>query len=93
MTQIVDALVSVDGLVRYTAIKARLISAEGAAAGEALDKEINEVAGRTCSVHSLLEDPIIMLGTLPGETEQRLIVVCPWCSSPELLAQWEAQQL
>ncbi len=90
MTKIV--LVETKGLIRYTAIKAKLEEAEGSEAIAALAKEIKSI-GRTCVTHGYLDDPAIFVGTLPGEIAQRVIVACPLCSSPDLLAQWEAEQL
>lgn len=75
-------------LIRYSNIKAELVKNEGAKAGAALEQEVEE-AGRTCDTHGYLEDPVIFVDVgVPGN---RVVVACPFCSSPEILAQWEAQ--
>ncbi len=89
MTKIVDALVSMDGIVRMSAIRIKLVKSAGEEAGAALDDEVKE-AGRRCETHGYLDDPAIFINT--SATGKRIVVVCPLCSSPELLAQWEAQQ-
>lgn len=89
MTKIVNALVGMDGIIRMSFIRAKLVKAEGEGAGVALDDEVNG-AGRRCDTHGHLDDPAIFIDhSVPGK---RIVVVCPLCSSPELLARWEAQQ-
>jgi hypothetical protein len=42
-----------------------------------------------CPKHGELKDPAI---ALVGEGEgQRVAYICPWCSGPEILAQWEQE--
>ena len=41
-------------------------------------------ANDTCEVHGRLEDPIV--GTVAPD---QIAICCPWCSAPEILAQWE----
>lgn len=42
-----------------------------------------------CPEHGEIRDPAIFLA---GEgAEKRVAFICPWCSGPELLAQWEKE--
>ena len=41
--------------------------------------------GSLCAVHGELQDPII------GRVGNEVAFVCPWCSSPEILAAWERE--
>lgn len=87
-TTIVDVLTTGGGMIRFTKICAHL---RELGETELIAKTIEEIesAGRTCTTHGRLEDPVLMVDT----NLMRLIVVCPWCSGPETLAQWESQEV
>lgn len=86
MTTNRNALVSTTGLIRWSAIRAHLI-ANGDRELAEMSKIEMEAAGHTCDTHGHLEDPLVMVDPNKGQ----MIVACPWCSSPELLARWEVQ--
>lgn len=65
----------------------RADAAKAIATLEALYKQL----GHTCSVHGHLDDPIV-ISAIVGESDQ-VAFVCPHCSDPRLLKQWEAEQL
>src|SRR5688500_6553992 len=70
--------------LRFTLLVRKLL-ADGADPAEFVrDKEI---AGSSCPIHGVLEDPIVML--MPGG--DRVAFCCPDCSAPELKAAWERE--
>jgi hypothetical protein len=75
------------GLIRYSAIVTRLKEKGELELIEKLDAVIKSI-GRTCLEHGLLADPALGVLDFAGS---RLVVACPWCSGPDVLARWEAQ--
>ena len=86
MTKVVDALVGTDGLIRWSKIQAHLAGVGEHELAKKVADDIERI-GRTCDTHGYLEDPIVFVEPIKNQ----LIIACPFCSSPELLAQWEAQ--
>lgn len=74
------------GLIRYSAIIRHL---ELVGHGVTVAQFVTEVdgAGRRCSLHGVLTDPVILV----EPTLAQLIVACPWCSGDDVRAEWEDQ--
>lgn len=79
-------------LVRYSTALRHLRDGtkKGSDAAEALERDFAEHGSR-CTVHGLLEDPIIVLLRLPEDDSERVGFGCPDCSGPEVKARWEAE--
>lgn len=72
------------GILRMSTLLRR---AEAAGATEAA-AEVRRVHAQfpACPKHGPLKDPII------GHVGDQIAICCPWCSSPEILAAWEAEE-
>jgi hypothetical protein len=71
------------GLIRYSRILGMLTPEVRAEA----ERE-RETAAR-CATHGKLADPAI---AIIGEgADRRVAYICPWCSAPDILAQWEKE--
>lgn len=86
MTIEANALVSESGLIRWSAIQKHLKAQGADKTADKVESDLDKF-GRTCDTHGYLEDPIVGIDT----AKKQLIIACPFCSSPELLARWETQ--
>ena len=64
--------------------KLKAMGEEGEHSYETIQKLYKEV-GNNCAVHGELVDPIV------GLIGEQVAFICPWCSGPEMLAAWEAE--
>jgi hypothetical protein len=70
-------------LLRYSRMIGKLAPAVRAEA------ERERLIAARCETHGLLEDPAIaLIGEGAGK---RVAYICPWCSGPDILAQWERE--
>lgn len=81
--QVQGTFAAVPGLIRYSRILALLPMAARAEA------ERERLAAARCETHGQLEDPAI--GLIGKGADQRVAYICPWCSAPAVLAQWEKE--
>jgi hypothetical protein len=73
------------GILRLSSALRRLRAQGHNEAARRVEASYLEV-GQHCDVHGKLDDPILTIAR-----PDKVAFGCPWCSDPEVLAQWERE--